>query len=229
MKTTVLIFALAAAAMAARASTITGLCNTGMTGSCGSSSTNQNGFTDPNFIASGMAGGTAETFYTAPYYADNGGCPAASCADWISTYINQSSSSDEATGLYNYTETIASTVTGMATISGMWATDDCGTLVASSGTVTSGDTIGGGIANGVSQSSNFTTPTPFTISMPVTSGGYLYPGFRGLQRRLFHRIVGHQPSKHGHSRAFPGIDGACRIRDAGCRVPVPLGRSRTLR
>jgi hypothetical protein len=165
MKTTILILALAAASPAVRASTITGLCNTGMNTPCTlSDPSSPNGLSDLNFKT--PVGTYAATFYTAGYFADVPSALLPTGADWISTWVN--GANDESTGLYTYTEMLTASDNSSATITGSWATDNCGMIVAGAGeTINSGGTIGGGITSSTctSSSGNFVTPTPFSIAV----------------------------------------------------------------
>jgi PEP-CTERM motif-containing protein len=174
MKATILILALAAAGSAARATAITGLCDTGMatatTCTASDSSANENnGTPDPNFVATTavVSGGHAGTYFTFPYYPDVPSAGLPTGADWISTYVQQGAAS--ASGLYNYTETLTASDTGAVTIAGAWAADDCGSILvngaAASGT---GTTIGAGANSGCAPSgggANFTSLTPFSITL----------------------------------------------------------------
>jgi hypothetical protein len=174
MRATILVLALAAAGSAARATAITGLCNTGMTSAttCGmsdSAANENNGTPDPNFVATTavVSGGHAGTYFTFPYYPDVPSTGLATGSDWISTYLQGGAAS--AVGLYNYTETLTASDTSAVTITGGWATDDCGSILvngaAASGT---GTTIGGGANSSCVPSgggANFTSLTQFSITL----------------------------------------------------------------
>jgi len=171
VKTTILTLALAvAAATGAKAATITGLCNTGMDTAvtCGLSDSvaNENNNTpDLNWVA-GLGGENTGTFFLSVYYPDSPSAPLPLGADWIGTW--QSGTNVQNVGLYDYIETVTTDTTGGVVITGMWATDNCGQIVAGSGeSVTAGGTLGGGVTSSTcnSASSNYNSLTPFSITL----------------------------------------------------------------
>jgi hypothetical protein len=125
-----------------------------------------NGVVDGNFsvfTTAVPAPYQAITYINAAYYQPT----LADAADWITTALNGVPTN--ALGEFDYTETFTANVTGSVTITGDWYTDDCGALVAP-GTITSGGTIGGGLACTSDTFHNFNNPTPFSIVMPVIGG-----------------------------------------------------------
>jgi len=123
MKTTILILALVAAASpAARASAITGLCDTGVGGTCATSLSPTTGAIDTHFVSNPLT--VAETYYNAAYYSESLTTPAL----WIST--NANGTFLQGGGVYNYTETFDLTgwIPNSVVINGLWGTDDCGTI-----------------------------------------------------------------------------------------------------
>jgi hypothetical protein len=157
MKTTILILALVAAASpAARASAITGLCDTGVGGTCATSLSPTTGAIDTHFVSNPLT--VAETYYNAAYYSESLTTPAL----WIST--NANGTFLQGGGVYNYTETFDLTgwIPNSVVINGLWGTDDCGTIFVNG--VATNQTVGGGIASCNSVQSNFTALTGFSIS-----------------------------------------------------------------
>lgn len=161
MKATVLIVALAVAASTATAGPIfTGLFNTGVDST--GFALAPNNAVDTHYIASPI--GTAETYYySAPWVPDT---PGAGGANWISTYANGGVLTN--VGTYKYTQTLTAQVTGSVTISGAWATDNCGTIKDFAGNPVA--TLGGGVLACTSPSSAFTAGGTFSFAESVVSG-----------------------------------------------------------
>lgn len=189
MKAAIFVFALAAgAASSAFAGPFVSLCDTGVSSisNCSAESPVNGTATaedaDTNFtvtqIPSGSGGiATPYTTFTSGFYYQSGLNPmGTNTASWITT-VNSALTPSQAVGNFNYQEAITATVTGMVTISGKWAVDNCGTIAwgAGSGTAVSsgsGLTIGGG-ANAsacTSPLSAFGTPTAFSFNESVTAG-----------------------------------------------------------
>ena len=156
MKATFLILAVAAASIASAATISSGTNASGGLLAAGAF--------DPFFTVTGPAGVTNQAFvvpnlFSCQYY-NTGACSTlgTSSAQWITNSMGMSSPA----GVYTFTEAF---IVGTTSLSGIWATDNCGQLTVAGGTVTGG-TIGGNTVatcNG-SQSANFSVPTPFTIS-----------------------------------------------------------------
>jgi hypothetical protein len=179
MKATILVLALAAAAAPAiKASPVlTGLYNTGVDNSgTAFSNIGLNGTgvasTDSHFTTE--AGTFAQTYYISPYVADQ---PGSGGADWITTACCQPPTDETAGGLYNYVETLTSLVSTPITVTGSWATDNCGTILVNSvAAIGTGTTVGGGITSATCNdvASDFTSLTPFSISLPTAAAGTTY-------------------------------------------------------
>ncbi len=164
MKASFLILAVAAASLASAATISSGTNASGGLLAAGA--------LDPFFVVSGP-GVTTSAFvvpslFSCAYY-NTGSCGTlgTSSAQWITT----SQGANTPVGVFTYTE--AFTV-GSTSLSGIWGTDNCGTLTVAGGTVTGGS-IGSGstvaTCNG-GNSANFSTPTAFTISGLTTGNTY---------------------------------------------------------
>jgi len=173
MKATIFILVLAAATAAAKATTITGLYDTGVNtlnvALVPANSTNN--VADPIFTTN--PGTMAYTFFIPAYYneallTDN--------ARWISTAsicFNCGPAPTlvfaTAAGNYDYTETFSlpsGVLPSTVDITGSWATDNCGTILVNG--IATNQTVGGGVGNCTAIAANFNSLTPFHLT-----GAYL--------------------------------------------------------
>jgi hypothetical protein len=181
MKATFFVLALAAvAASSAIAGPFTQLCNTGVSNCTTESPITTQGVADSHYTVTtapaGVTGPTAATFFVGGSYFQSGSNPIGTpTASWVTTQSDGGPTG--AVGTYNYQEAITAAVTGVVTITGMWGTDNCGTLAWGTGSGTavssgSGLTIGGGAtaASCTSPTSAFGSLTSFSFNEAVTAG-----------------------------------------------------------
>lgn len=161
MKLSLLVFVLAATANSGMAAILNGLCDTGQNNNCATPIAT-GGVTDPHFTVTlappgvGIPNYAASTFgvANAGWYTSGGNPLGTADADWITAATGQPLTNPTSPGNYNYQETLTAGYSGLVTISGFWAADNCGTI--EWGTSSTGVSIGGGIANCTS-----TDQTPF--------------------------------------------------------------------
>lgn len=171
MKASFLILAVAAASVASA-----GTINTGISNAPTATPLPTN-TTDSHFSVTGPAGSGTTSVLTVPFlysgqYYNTAGNPfgiGTANADWVTTNLGTNAPA----GIYTFTETL----NGFTTVSGLWATDNCGTLsVTGGGTVAvAGSTIGAGQTVATcdgANTANFHTPTAFTIT-GLVSGSVL--------------------------------------------------------
>jgi hypothetical protein len=183
MKAAIVVLALAAAAAtSATASSLilSGLCDTGVVTGCASETPLAANTADGNYKVTVSPVGTppfaADTIdfsAVGTYFTSGGNSFGTATADWITTEVGGADT--QSTGTFNYQDTIIANVTGLVTITGSWAVDNCGTIawgatpVAVSGGT--GTTIGSGVgANCATSNATFDVLTPFSIQESVVSG-----------------------------------------------------------
>jgi hypothetical protein len=180
MKAAILILALgAAAASSAMAGAFSGLCDTGLAAGCASNTPLTVNKADGNFtVTSGPAGvGTPFTLSFNPFsgaYFNSGGNPIGTAsASWITAVTGTPPTDTQAVGTFNYQETITSNVTGLVTITGQYAADNCATI-AWGGTPVTGTNvaIGGGVGASCTSTAftPFNTLTSFSFQESVVNG-----------------------------------------------------------
>jgi hypothetical protein len=190
MRATIFVLALATAtASFAIAGPFTQVCDTGVSNCTLESPITTQGVADSNFavtsVPSGVTSPTAVTFFTSGYFQSGTNLIGTNAASWITT--KGVAGVSEAIGTFNYQEAITADVTGSVTITGNWATDNCGTLAwggtSSSGLGTAvtgtGATIGGGANSSCSTTNTapFNALTAFSFNETVNAGTTYYLDF----------------------------------------------------
>lgn len=180
------VVALAPAASSALAGTFAILCDTGVSNCTTESPFTTTGISDSNFTLTlapaGVTNPTAVTFIANGYYRAGTNPIGTDTASWITT--DSGGSPSEAVGAFNYQEMLTTgnfAGTVAATISGNWATDNCGTIAwgATPVAVTggTGTSISGGVANCTTSSSAFGTLTSFSFTENVSGNTTYYLDF----------------------------------------------------
>jgi hypothetical protein len=189
MKTVVLLFALVVAASSAAANTLTftTLCDTGVNNCTTENPITTADVTDSNFaitlVPAGVPSPTVATASLAGGYYHSGTNPlGTNTASWITVWSGGAET--QAVGTFNYQQMITTgSFAGMlpVTISGSWATDNCGTIAwgATPVPVTggTGTMISGGVAGCITSSSAFGSLTSFSFTEDVTGDTRYYLDF----------------------------------------------------
>ena len=184
---TYLVLALAAAASSAAASTFTSLCDTGVSNCTTESPMTAVDVTDSNFaitlLPAGVPSPTVATAILAGGYYQSGTNPiGTNTASWITVWSGGAET--QAVGTFNYQQAITTgSFAGMVpvTISGTWATDNCGTIAWGTTPVAvtggTGTVISGGVGNCITSSSAFGSLTSFSFTENVTGNTTYYLDF----------------------------------------------------
>ncbi len=132
--TFILSLAVAASANSAVAASFSGLCDTGVTAGCATQTPLTANAVDTNFTVTitpsvGTPPFASRTIASNPgYFTSGGNGIGTATASWITTATGTTPVDATAVGTYNYQEAILATTTGLVTISGDWAADNCGTI-----------------------------------------------------------------------------------------------------